>query len=32
MVDTARTRFTSERKLPPDAFYADAFTFTPPKD
>lgn len=35
MVDTARTRFTGERKLPPDAFYADAFTFAStftPKD
>lgn len=28
MVDTARARFTAERGLPEDAFYADAFVYT----
>jgi CDP-4-dehydro-6-deoxyglucose reductase len=29
MVETAHREFTSQRGLPNDAFYSDAFTFAP---
>lgn len=32
MIDVARASFTGERRLPADAFFADAFTFANPAD